>query len=415
MTRRHYRVNWFAVSLLVILIIIGAYVDRYIVPDIPSPFVPTPTATRSPESFVVEAQGAFQQGKLLQSIDLYKQALRSNPQDDSIYVALAQVQVFAGLYKDAQASAENALLLNSNNSMAHAVRAWALDFQGSYFDAEASVRRAIELDPNNGIAHAYYAEILVDTGAFENLEKAAEESRLAIALAPNTIETHRARGYVLEATQNYEEAIAEYLAAISINNNIPDLHMALGRNYRFLEVYDKAIEEFTIANSLNPSDPTPDLLISRTYAAVGEFAKAAQYAQSAVNDSPTDPSLRGNYGVMLFRNVDWAEAVIQLGFAVNGGQTEDGQVIEKIPLTTDLRVAEYYYTYGKVLARLNRCGEALQIAQLVLARLPANEQAVAEANETINICETNLSVTVTPTLTTPAGTPAATPSPTPVP
>ena len=67
------------------------------------------------------------------------------------------------------------------------------------------------------------------------------------------------------------------------------------------------------------------------------------------------------------------------------------------------------------LARLNRCGEALQIAQLVLARLPANEQAVAEANETINICETNLSVTVTPTLTAPAGTPAATPSPTPVP
>ncbi len=413
MTRRRYRPkNWFAIGLLVILVLIGLYVDSYIVPNIPSPFIPTPTATRSPESFVTEAQAFFQDGKLLQAIDKYKEALRSDPQDDSIYVSLAQAQVFVGLYEDAQASAEYALLLNPNNSMAHAARAWALDFQGKYIEAEDSVRRAIDLDPNNGIAHAYYAEILVDTGAFENLAKAAEESRVAVSLTPNTIETHRARGYVLEATGNYEEAILEYQAAIAINDNIPDLHLALGRTYRFLGVYEKAILEFTVANSLNPSDPTPDLLISRTYASIGEFAKATQYAQTAVNDAPTDPSLRGNYGVMLYRNVDWAEAVVQLGFAVNGGTMEDGKVIENIPISTDIRVAEYYYTYAMALARVNRCGEALQVAQLVLGRLPGVEEAVAASNRAIEICETNLSVTVTPTLPGALEVPSATPSPT---
>jgi len=206
------RINWFVVILLSLLAIIGAYVDRFIVPEIPSPFIPTPTATRPPESFISEAQGMFQDGKLLQAIDLYKEATRSNPNDDAIYVAMAQVQVFAGLYRDAQTSAENALLLNANNSMAHAVRAWALDFQGNYLEAQASATRAIDLDPNNGIAHAYYAEILIDTGEYENFEKAAEQSRVAIGLAPNTIEARRARGYVLEATGNYEEAIAQYLS-----------------------------------------------------------------------------------------------------------------------------------------------------------------------------------------------------------
>ena len=169
---------------------------------------------------------------------------------------------------------------------AHAVRAWALDFQGETLEAEASIKRALELDPNNALAHAYYAEILVDsfysgTGAVGAIEKAIEESKVAIALAPDTLETHRARGYVLEATGNYEEAIREYEAAIAINPNIADLHLRLGSNYRTLGIYDKAVEEFTRANALNPEDPTPDLFISRTYATIGEYAKAMQYAESA--------------------------------------------------------------------------------------------------------------------------------------
>jgi tetratricopeptide (TPR) repeat protein len=175
------------------------------------------------------------------------------------------------------------------------------------------------------------------------------------------------------------------------------------------------VEEFTRANALNPSDPTPDLLISRTYATIGEFAKATQFAQSAVGDSPSDPSLRGNYGVMLYRNVDWVEAAVQLGLAINGGRTGDGVEIEKIPLTTDTRVVEYYFTYGLALARLNRCGEALQIAQQVLGRVPADEIAVANANEVIKVCETNLSVSPTPALGEASATPQATPTSTPTP
>jgi tetratricopeptide (TPR) repeat protein len=414
MTRKHYRVNWFLVAILAVLIVMGIYVDRVIVPTIPPPFVPTPTATRSPESFVVEAESFFTQGKLLQAIDFYQQAVRANPTDDAVYVAMGRVQVFAGLYEDAQSSAEAAILLNASNPRAHAVRAWALDFQGDYLGAEAAVKRAIELDPNSGFAHAIYAEILVDSvlsgaGTFDNLARAADESRVALSLDPNTIESHRARGYVLEATANYEEAIAEYQAAIAINDNISDLHLSLGRNYRAQQVYDLAVEEFTRANALNPSDPNPDLLISRTYATIGEFAKAAQYGESAVKDAPADASLRGNYGVMLYHTADWAEAAVQLGLTINGGRTTDGDVIEAIPLTTGTRVAEYYFTYALALARLGRCGEALPIANLIISRIPADEIAVANANEVFNVCETNLAATPVST----AAGPTATMTPTP--
>ena len=400
MNRRRKRPNWFRITILVLLVAAGIYLDRVIIPEVPQPFVPTATPTRDPESYAVEADALFLEGKLVQSIDTYMDAIQARPDDATLFISRARAQIYAGQYAEAETSAQDALLLSPNNSMAHVMLAWALDFQGDYIAAESSINRALELDPNNAIAHAVYVELLVDsyyagTGSFEDLTKAAEESRVALDLDPNSLETHRARGIILEATQNYEEAIGEFQAALAINENIPDLHMFLGRNYRFLGVYDKAVEEFTRANMLNPGDPTPDLYISRAYAAVGEYAKATQYAETAVTDNPVDANLRGNLGVMYYRNFQWSDAIEQLKMVVAGGATEDNQPIEPIPLANDARIAEYYFTYGLVLARVNRCGEALQISQQIKTRVPTDEIAVANAGEIENICQENLAATPT--------------------
>ena len=134
MNRRRTRPNWFRIILLSLLVLGGAYLNRFVIPNQPQFGVPTPTPTRAPESFITEAQEYFAQGKLIPAIASYKEALASNPNDPAVYVALARVQVFAGQYKDAQSSAESALLLSNDNSMAHAVLAWALDFQEQYVD-----------------------------------------------------------------------------------------------------------------------------------------------------------------------------------------------------------------------------------------------------------------------------------------
>ena len=403
MNRRRRRPNWFRITILVLLIAAGIYLDRVIIPTVPQPFVPTATPTRDPESYTVEADALFQEGKLTQSISTYTDAIQAKPDDPTLFISRAHAQIYAGQYAEAETSAQDALLLSPNNSMAHVMRAWALDFQGDYLAAESAVKRALELDPNNAMAHAIYVEILIDsyyegTGTFEGLDQAVEESHVALDLAPDLMESHRARGYILEATGNYPEAISEYQAAIDINPNIADLHLALGRNYRVMQVYDKAVEEFTRANTLNPPDPTPDLLISRTYATVGEYAKAVQYAKEAMDDNPADANLRGNLGVMYYRNLEWPNALEQLKIVVAGGATDDNQPIEPIPLTNDTRIAEYYFTYGLVLARTNRCGEALQIAQQIQSRVPTDEIAVANAGEIVNICQQNLAASPTPDL-----------------
>ncbi len=421
MNRRRKRPNWFMIILLCLLILAGSYVNRYIIADIQPLGVPTPTSTVAPESLIAQAEGEFREGKLIPAIETYKRAIASRPDDPAVYITLARTQVFAGKYEDAQTSAEDALLLNPTNSMAFAVRAWALGLQGEYIEAEGDIGRALELDPNNALAHAYYVEILVDSfyagaNSFDVIEKAISESQVALALAPNTLETHRARGYILEATGNYEEAIREYESAIAINPNISDLYLSIGRNYRTLGIYDDAITAFTRANALNPEDPTPDLLMSRTYATRGEYGKAMQYAESAVTDNPADTNLRGNLGVMYYRNSYWPEAVSELSYVVKGGTTDEGIPMDAMVLIPDSpRIAEYYFTYALTLSRLEQCGEALQIAQLIISRIPADELAVDNANEVTNRCQQNLNATPEPPLSTPTDEPVSTVESTPTP
>jgi len=390
MNRRRRRPNYFGWAILILIILFGYYFDQVYITQIDNPFEATPTPTRSPESFVTEADALFAEGKLLPAIDTYQQAIGSAPQDSSLYVSLARTQVFAGLYEDALNNAENALLLNPNNALAWGVHAWALDFLGDRNgEALESIQNALDLDPNNALIHAYYVDVLISSG-FDSYAKAADESRLALALNPDIVETHRARALILEATGNYEEAIAEYRAAIDIHPNLSTLYIGLGLNYRILQVYDEAITAFTKANALNPADPLPDLYISRTYATIGEYAKSLQYAETAVQDRPDSASLRGNLGVLYYRNFQWPEAIQQLGYTIYGGLTEDGVEIESIPLVNDPLVAEYYFTYGLALARTNQCGEALPVAQMLQSRVPADENAVFAAEEINRICSENL-------------------------
>lgn len=390
MTKRRKRPNLFGWTLFGLVVLFGYYFNQVYLPAQPNPFEATPTVTRSPESFVTEAESLFKEGKLSQSIDAYESAIDASPQNPALYIALARVQVWSGQPEEAQANAENAILLNNENSMAHAVRAWALDFQGKNSDAIEEIDKAIELDPNNAIAHAYRVEILIDSNNFDNIEKAIEASRAALALDPNALETRRARGYVFEVTGQYEDAIQFYKSAIDVNPNIAILHLELGRNLRSTGVYDEAIDQFTKANTLNPADPEPERLISRTYATEGEYAKALQYAKAAVEDRPTDAGLRGNYGVMFFRNFQYQEAISQLSLAINGGKTENGLPIIGLPLTNELRVAEYYYTYGLALARTNQCGQALPLAQKLQTMFSADDSVQQAAIAINQICEENL-------------------------
>lgn len=405
MTRRTgKRPSLWRIMLLIVLIGAGLYVNQVVVPATPPLFIPTATPTHSPESFVNQAEELYKAGKLSQAIEAYKQAIITDPDNASNYVALARLQVFNGQYEEAVVNAQNAQLKNQNNPLAIAVEGWALGFLENYGLAEEKIRQALSLDPNSALAHAYYAEILISQQDYTLYDKAIEESRKAVQLDNTALESHRARGMVLSNTDNLEEAIAEFKAAIAINKNIADLHLYLGVAYKLQEEYDLAQESLLAAYALNPKDTVSLTELSRSYFAAGRFAQASQYADEAVRVDPTNPRLHGNLGVMYYKSEDFAKAIPELALAVRGGKTADGELVEGLALAYDQRIMEYYWYYGFALARSGFCNEAVAVFQALLTGVPNDEIAVFNANAGLEICKQNLSgspATDTPTESTP--------------
>jgi tetratricopeptide (TPR) repeat protein len=377
---------------LVFFLASGLYINQFVVPSTPGFAVVTPTPTLSSEAFVNEAESYASQGRYIQAISAYQQAIKADPLNKANYVALARVHVWAQQYEEALANADLALIDNENYSLAHAVRGWALGYLEDYLLAEAALKRAIDLDPNSALAHAYQAEIYVRQQDLSMINHAIEASRKALELAPNTLEALRARGIVLYATDNREQSIEMFEAAIAINKQLPDLFMYMGYNYAALGENDRAVEMFMQANMLNPADAIPDLEISRIYARMGQFGRAVQYAENAVNDEPDNPHRYGNLGRMLYQSGDYNSAIDALVMAVKGGITDNGVVVEGLPLVHDPWVPMYYWFYGFSLAKVNphRCQEAVPIFQALLNGVPDYQLAVDNANFGLEDCASKM-------------------------
>jgi len=414
MSKKRRKVNPWLLTFLLVSIGVLIYLNVVVVPMMDPPFVPTSTPTRDPQSFIAEADALAAEGKYLQAIESYQGAINANPQDITNYLKISRLQIYTNQLVQAQVNAQNAILLNNSVSEAYALSGWAKGFQKEYLEGEADAKKAIELDQNDGLGHAILAYILalrVEAGLedLDTMDRAIEESRTALALEPNLLEAHWARGYVLEITSNYAEAVTELDAAIAINPHIARVHLALGRNLINTNELDRSVFEFTKAYSLNPTDPTPNLFISRVYSMLGEWDKGIQYGSLALRDGPTDPQLYANLGTLYFRKGQYNQALPFLETAVRGGASEDGQVVEGIPLSYATGVIELYSRYGLALARINRCNEAVTLANALLQNVADNADGVFNAGEIIKICEENL---LNPPTATPAPTPTLVTGPT---
>jgi len=392
MNKNKRRGNPFRIALLVILIGIGIYVNQVVIADVPPLFMPTPTPTRAPESYVTDAEALVNDGKLSQAIDVYEQAILAAPMNTGNYISVARLLIYLGRYEEALEQASNALLINENNAMAYALRGWAQGLTGDYLNGIASLKRAIELDPNNHIPYAYLAEVYglqyeSNPAIIGVIDEAIYYSQKARDLNPSSLETHRARGYILELTGNYGEAVQQYAAAIEFNQYISDLYIRLGRVYYSPDVgdYPLAVEAFTQADLLNPSDPLPDIYLARVYQTQGSYATAIQYAQKAIVDDPNDTYVYGTLGVLYYRNFEYPKAIENLRLVVQGGVSEAGIEVEPLPLDYGT-VSQYYQIYGLALARVDQCTEALQISEALLKNVGGDEITVYNAGEIVNIC-----------------------------
>lgn len=385
-------------------------------------FLPTPTATRTAESYLLEAEAFFEAGKIddpaaRDAIDAYRTALELDPENAQARAELARLLVYstsllsttadkAARLQEALDEAQRAAELAPDDSTVQAIYALALDWASLYAPtederrdmltrAEQTASLAFNLNPDNALALAIYAEVLLDQG---KLSQAQQHARHAVEIAPDLMDAHRVYGNVLETLGQYRVAIEEYQKAAEINPNMTFLYLRIGVVYRELEVYDAALEYFERAIRINEAngvqDPLPYIAIAKTYARMGEFFIAALNGEKALSFDPTNALTYGQLGDIYVRARNYESAMPVLKCAVRGCTAAENEIggvdVEKLPLT-NLEVAFIYARYASVLAALSRpganyCPEALSVLQELRAAFPDNNVLLGIAAENEAIC-----------------------------
>jgi len=406
--------------------------------DIQPLFLPTPTPTRSTDSYAMEGDANFTAGNLDAAIRAYQNAVNVNPNDAQIWAELARVQTYSSAFLitneekkarllEALDSANKAVELAPDNSTVHAIRAFANDWNANssfrtteevdeYLRAaEQDALRALQLDGKNTLALAFYAEVLLDQQKWDQAQLNIEQ---ALAHDDTLMDVHRVHAAVLETFGQYNLAITAWDKAIAIEPNFTFLYLRAGANYRRLAfeipnpesarpVYEKSLEYFDKAARINEQlgvkDPTPYLSISRTYSQLGEFFIAARNVQKALEYQPTNADIYGQLGIVYFRSRNYETSIFSLKCATYGCSGEDsckGRGLERCfpdldenpvdvsGLAISPNTIVYYYTYGSVLSALsrprdNKCGEAMQVLGDVRTELRTNPDDYADAQQTI--------------------------------
>ena len=349
-------------------------------------FLPTPTATRTVDSLVMEGEAYFEAGKIYDpvgkdAIDAYNDILDRYPENAQARAELARLLTYSSALlsttddrterlSDARQEIQQAAELAPDDSTVQAIRALVLDWsatsaaaseeerQAWLNEAEQAANLAITLDPNNSLALAFYAEVLLD----QNQKARAEESaRLAVNQGPELMDTHRVYGTVLESLGEYRYAIEEFEKAAEINPNLTFLYIRIGVIYRALKVYDTALEYFAKAIAINENngveDPLPYIAIAKTYSRDGEFFIAAVNGEKAIAINPTNADTYGQLGDIYVRARNYEGALPVLKCAVVGCTAEENEVggvsVQALELT-NFDVAFYYARYASVLAALSR-------------------------------------------------------------
>lgn len=438
--------------------------------------LPTPTPTRSAESYTDQGDANFTAGNIDAAISAYGKALEVDPNNALVWAKLAQIQTYASSLKstteeqrsiltDALNSIDKAKALAPDDSTVAATRAFVLDWNSSkeisgdnateyLAEAEQEAIRALQLDNTNVLALAYYAEILVDqlniTQAEQNISQALEKGQ-------DLMDVHRVYAYYLETNGAYSQAIEEYDKAIKIAPNLTFLYLRAGLNYRQLAfnstiaeqrdaLYRRSLEYFDRAAKINEQlgvkDPAPNISIAKTYSQLGEFYAAGRNLQKALSFRPSDPVIYGQLGIVFQHSRNFEGAIPALRCAIRGCTAEESCAAANGEACTEEDIAKsaavkgmglsqnslvYYYSLVSNLAALsrprdNQCPEARQLMEEIRAGGYGSDPIVSEIlQENENICKlvdrglTMPTSTISPENYTATPVPGAPPTETPTP
>jgi tetratricopeptide (TPR) repeat protein len=358
------------------------------------PFIPTPTPTRTAQSYVAEGQAQYEAGRFDGAIDAYTQAIALDPNRVDEMVKLSRILALAGRTEESIRRAQRAVQLDPKSAAARAALAMAYDWHGTWLglhgrDAQATeyyqkaateAQAAIQIDPKYPEAYAYLAEAQTDLG---RLLEAIDTANQAVELDARRPDVQRALGYVRESRGSYTAAAEAYKEAARLDPMVPYLWLALGRNYRVLALLvdarylQDALDAFKRATQVDPNyGPALDEL-GWTYYNVEDYGQATDVLEQAVKVDPNAWSAQAHLGIAYYSRRNYEAAAEALPRAIelmNQTFDADRHCLNATSRACD-RLVEAYYTLGLTDYYLAKCEESYTLFDKVLRLRPQEPNA----------------------------------------
>jgi tetratricopeptide (TPR) repeat protein len=224
-----------------------------------------------------------EQGKFKESRQCLQRVLELEPDNGMAHNNLANTCKHLGLLDQAERHWLRALELVPNYAEAYSNLANLMTDRAEYDKAADCARRAIEINPRLADAYLNYAGVetarqrhqdalrwlqallefapahgsglaalALTLKQLDELPRAVEAGRRAVAAAPENPEAHHALGQVLQASGQHQEALAAYEKAVTLPGTAQEkalvsravLHMELGRKEPAQAAFDAATAAF---------------------------------------------------------------------------------------------------------------------------------------------------------------------------
>jgi tetratricopeptide (TPR) repeat protein len=211
-----------------------------------------------------------------------------DPRNTALITLLAEVRYDQRRYKQALQLVDDADAIAGPTAKGTNLRGLVAVADSRLDLAESKFREAIQLDPKYAFAHFCLSRIHYTRNQFD---ESIQESKAAIALAPNFVRAYENLGLCYEAKEQIDEAKKWYLQAIRLGasggrqTEWPSLHLAtmLVRNDRVEEARPYLLD----ALKLNPNNSHAHLQMAIVLEKTGDLVGAAQELERTLSLDPT--------------------------------------------------------------------------------------------------------------------------------
>ena len=186
--------------------------------------------------------------------------------------------------------------------------------RGEFAACYVELRRQFELEPARLTGFPLYLSTLVELGKKNDLYLLAHS---LVAEYPNKAVTWFAIGCYYMTTRQYDAARKYFSKATSIDASFVQAWIGFGHAFAAQDESDQAMAAYRTATRLFTGSHVPFMSIGMEYQRTNNSSLAFQFFLKAFEICDTDPLLHNEYGVLLYRQGDYENAVLSFQRALN--------------------------------------------------------------------------------------------------